>query len=57
VTPTYKVIELLGKGSYGHVYKIKHRTTKKYFAMKYIKGIFTHESMAKSTLLELDIQI
>ena len=32
----YKVLSFLGKGAYGQVYKIKHRITKKYYAIKHI---------------------
>ena len=33
---TYELIDLLGSGSIGQVYKIKHRLTNKYYAMKII---------------------
>jgi hypothetical protein len=28
ITHHYKVLNFIGKGAYGHVYKIKHRITK-----------------------------
>lgn len=47
----------MGEGSYGTVYKIKHRTSKNYYALKHISGIFDHANKAKNTLREIEIMI
>lgn len=36
----FKLIELLGEGSFGQVVRAKHRDSGKYFAIKLIKNIF-----------------
>ena len=38
----YKIKEKIGEGTYGEVYLVRHRTTKKSYAAKYIKN-FTHD--------------
>lgn len=45
----------LGFGSYGEVYKVKHRETGKTYALKKYKKIFSNRIMALRTLRELSI--
>lgn len=42
----YKVKEKLGSGTYGDVFRVKHRTTKKEYAVKYICDFMKTNSYA-----------
>lgn len=46
---------VIGTGSYGDVYKVRHRETGKYYAIKKYKKIFTSRILALRTLRELVI--
>lgn len=48
-------IQIVGKGAYGEVYKVKHRETGKIYAMKTYKNIFSNRVLALRTLRELTI--
>jgi len=43
-------IQIVGKGAYGEVYKVKHRETGKIYAMKTYKNIFCNRVLALRTL-------
>lgn len=51
----YKVKEKIGSGTYGDVYRVKHRTTKKEYAVKYIKDFMKNDAYAQSALREVTI--
>lgn len=55
VRKDYKIKEHLGTGTYGAVYKVRHRTTKVEYAAKYIKDIFNHEVVSRMTVREIHI--
>ena len=55
VRKDYKIKEHLGSGTYGAVYKVKHRETKKEFAAKYLKEFMEHESVARMMVREITI--
>jgi serine/threonine protein kinase len=51
----YKLKELLGSGTYGTVYKVKHRVTKKEYAVKHLKDFMQHDLVARMMVRELTI--
>jgi serine/threonine protein kinase len=51
----YKLVEQLGKGSYGEVLKAVHRETKQHVAIKLMKNIFSDSYQARKTLREIKI--
>lgn len=46
---------ILGSGSYGEVYKVKHNETGNIYAIKFYKSIFTNRILALRTLREIMI--
>ena len=55
VKKEYKIIKLIGKGSYGEVMKVKSRSDKKTYAIKRIKDVFSCKYSAKQVLREVAI--
>lgn len=55
IRKTYKLKEHLGSGTYGAVYKVRHRDTKKEYACKYINNFLDHEVVAKLIVREISI--
>lgn len=55
VRKDYKIKEHLGSGTYGAVYKVKHRETKKEYAAKYLKEFLNHEVVARMMVREITI--
>jgi serine/threonine protein kinase len=55
VKKDYKLKEHIGQGTYGCVYKAKHRHTKEVCAIKYIKDFMKSEQHAKMVVRELVI--
>ena len=55
VRKDYKLKEHLGSGSYGAVYKVKHRKTKIEYACKYLKEFMHHECVARMMVREITI--
>jgi serine/threonine protein kinase len=55
VKKDYKLKEHVGSGTYGCVYKAKHRHTKQVFAIKYIKDFMKSDQHAKMVVRELVI--
>ena len=51
----YKIKEHLGSGTYGAVYKVKHRETKKEYAAKYLKEFLNHPIVARMMVREITI--
>ena len=51
----YELIEIAGEGSFGQVYKAKHRVTGKIFAIKYLSNVFKDEFTARKILREISI--
>ena len=51
----YKLIELVGKGSFGQVCKAQHKVTGKIFAIKLIKDAFKTDYHARKTIREISI--
>ena len=51
----YKIKEHLGSGTYGAVYKVKNRETKKEYAAKYLKDFLNHEIVARMMVREITI--
>jgi serine/threonine protein kinase len=47
VQAEYKILELVGQGSYGQVCKAQHRLTKKMYAIKLVKNAFKDEYSSK----------
>lgn len=46
---------IIGSGSYGQVYRVKHKQTEKTYAIKIYKHIFTNRILALRTLREIMI--
>lgn len=46
----FERIQIVGKGAYGEVYKVRHRETGKIYAMKTYKDIFANRVLALRTL-------
>ena len=46
---------MAGEGSFGQVYKAKHRITGKIFAIKYLNNVFKDEFTARKILREISI--
>lgn len=55
VRKDYKIKEHLGTGTYGAVYKVKHRESKKEFAAKYIKDFINNDTVARYMVREIII--
>ena len=55
VRKDYKIKEHLGSGTYGAVYKVKHRETKVEYAAKYLKEFIHHEVVARMMVREISI--
>lgn len=51
---TYEILALLGKGTYGQVYKAKHKKTHEIFAIKKICDAYQNITDAKRTYRELN---
>lgn len=51
----YELLEMAGEGSFGQVYKAKHRITGKIFAIKYLNNVFKDEFTARKILREISI--
>jgi serine/threonine protein kinase len=51
----YRVLETLGKGSYGEVKKIQHKATGEYRAMKIIRKEDVTQQYMDSLINEIDI--
>jgi serine/threonine protein kinase len=48
----YKIMDSIGSGSFGEVFKVKHRVSKKVFAAKYIKDFMKFETLANAVYNE-----
>ena len=46
---------MAGEGSFGQVYKAKHRITGKIFAIKYLNNVFKDEFTGRKILREISI--
>ena len=46
----FEHINIIGSGSYGEVFRVKHRETNKYYAIKNYKKIFDNRVLALRTL-------
>ena len=55
VGPDYTNLGIIGSGSYGEVYKVRHKQTKKDYAIKIYKKIFRDPILAIRTLREICI--
>ena len=51
----YKLLELVGKGSFGQVCKAQHKITGKIYAIKLIKDAFKSDYHARKTIREVTI--
>jgi serine/threonine protein kinase len=51
----YMAVERLGKGTYGTVYKVKVKSTDKYYAIKKIKNEMDDEGIPSTSLREISI--
>lgn len=51
----YKMVKILGKGTFGTVVKAVHRQTKTVVAIKYIDGISKNSYSARKVLREVKI--
>lgn len=55
VLETYETLTFLGSGAYGHVWKVRHRTTDKEYALKKIFDAFQNDVDAQRTYREVTI--
>lgn len=55
VTSEYKIMELLGEGSFGQVVKAQHIKTGNIFAIKLVRNIFDSLYECKKVLREIQI--
>lgn len=55
VRQKYKIKDLIGSGSYGQVYRAKHRDTGTQVALKIINGVFDSDLHAKNVYREISI--
>ena len=55
VRKDYRIKEFLGAGTYGSVYRVKHRTTKKEYAIKLVKDLFLTPTHSRFMVRELTI--
>lgn len=50
IGPNFTNLGIIGSGSYGEVYKVRHNETKKIYAIKTYKHIFNNPVLALRTL-------
>ena len=55
VGPNFDNLGVIGSGSYGQVYKVRHKENKKIYAIKTYKNIFQNPVLALRTLREICI--
>ena len=55
VRKNYKIKGELGAGTYGQVFLVKHRTTQKEYACKYLDNFLRTEGFALGTVSEVEI--
>ena len=55
VGPNFTNLGVIGSGSYGEVYRVRHNETKKIYAVKTYKNIFQNPILALRTLREICI--
>jgi serine/threonine protein kinase len=55
VTSKFTNLGIIGSGSYGEVYKVRHKETDKMYALKIYKNIFQNRVLALRTLREVMI--
>ena len=55
VGPNFTNLGVIGSGSYGEVYRVRHNETKKIYAVKTYKNIFHNPILALRTLREICI--
>jgi serine/threonine protein kinase len=51
----YRLKEVIGKGTYGEVFRAKHRVTKAQYAVKYLKNFMSEEGFQISAYREIYI--
>lgn len=55
IDPKFDNLGIIGSGSYGEVFRVRHRETKKFYAVKIYKNIFVNRILALRTLREIMI--
>lgn len=55
VRDRYEILDKMGSGAYGHVWKIRHKASGKMFALKKIFLAFQNKIDAKRTFREISI--
>ena len=53
ITSDYKIIKLIGQGTFGQVVKAKHRATGEYVAIKLISDCFYNSTITRQILREV----
>ena len=51
----YKISESIGSGSYGEVFRVRHRVTKRVYAAKYLRDFMSSKTLSLSVTRELHI--
>lgn len=51
---SYEVLGMIGKGTYGQVYKVRHKKSNQIFAIKKICDVYQNITDAKRTYRELN---
>ena len=55
ITNKFTNLGIIGSGSYGEVYKVRHKETNRMYALKIYKNIFQNRVLALRTLREVMI--